>query len=153
MPEETVRELVRYVRSSLRERGQLGAFLLSELESSISRGFEEAPILGKKLRNSEQASGRRSLDEAELLEVIGSVFETYLVTLPALAKSLASQLKDRDGIEQIEIVLDPSLLDDDLHEVGRTQLQAIIPSVPDDQVIQALKNIKFLASQPREGKN
>jgi hypothetical protein len=40
MADETVREIVRRVRTTLQEKGPAGAFLLAELDGAISRGVD-----------------------------------------------------------------------------------------------------------------
>jgi hypothetical protein len=127
MAEESIRDLVRYVRRSLQESDERGAFLLSELDASISRGSEEFPRDDAGDEYSMEGGGSRALSEAELLEVLASVFETYLVTLPAMATSLISELRERSRIDRVEITLDPSLLGDELSKLVALEL---IPWLP-----------------------
>jgi len=151
MADESVRDIVRRVRRTLQEKGPLGAFLLAELDAAISRGTDELP---EGLRNSKAASsetaGMRSPNEDELLAILHNVFETYLITLPSVAASLTSRLRDRFAVAHCEITLDPSLLGDELQLTGRVRLDAIVPSSPDIQVVEALSKIGRLLRRREE---
>jgi len=60
MADETVREIVRRVRTTLQEKGSAGAFLLADLDDAISRGVDlTARTQGGKRVPAEEASGRK----------------------------------------------------------------------------------------------
>jgi hypothetical protein len=142
MPEESVRELVRHVRAVLQQKGALGAFLLSELDASISRGVEEVPSnYHDQIWRAEEIIGRRAPSEEELLQILTSTLHTYLFTLPATADSLSKYLREHYGIQQVEITLDPSLLDEERQATGRAQIDAIVPRIQDGKAIVALKEL------------
>jgi hypothetical protein len=153
MPEESIRDLVGYVRRSLPGRGQLGAFLLSELDSSISRGADEFPRHDDEEEHPSEMNESRTLDEAELLEVLSSVFETYLVLLPAMAASLTSELTERSSFERVEITLDPSLLADELQQTGRARIDAVVPPTPNEAMVQSLHKIAEMVGAARTARD
>jgi hypothetical protein len=148
MADETVREIVRRVRTTLQEKGPAGAFLLAELDGAISRGVDlTARTQGGKRVRAEEASGRRSPNEAELLEMLSSVLETYLVTLPAITESLNVRLRERYKIEHCEVDIDRSLLGDELQVTGRARVEAAIPSPPSNEVRNAIREIGLIARE------
>jgi hypothetical protein len=148
MADETVREIVRRVRGSLQEKGPAGAFLLAELDRAISRGVDLTTSSGKgKRTRTDQSSGRRDPSEAELLEILSSVFETYLVTLPAVTESLNAHLRERYKVEHCEIDIDRSLLGDELQLTGRARVEAAIPAPPKDEVKLAIREIGRIARE------
>ena len=142
MAEESVRNLVRHVRTVLQEKGPLGAFLLSELDTSISRGAEE---LGSDNRSDwhqpDQVIGRRIATDEELLEIVVSTLETYLLTLPRVVDSLTSHLQESFGIRDIEVTLDPSLLSQERQEAGRAPISSVAPRLPDVKALNAIKEL------------
>ena len=152
MAEESIRDLVRYVRRSLQESDERGAFLLSELDSSISRGSEEFPRDDAGDEYPGEGNGSRALSEVELLEVLASVFETYLVTLPAMATSLISELRERSRIDRVEITLDPSLLGDELQQTGRARIDTVVPSIPNQAMVESLRAINEFVEDARRGR-
>jgi hypothetical protein len=102
---------------------------LAELARAISRGVDLTTDSRKgKRTQSDQSSGRRDPSEAELLEILSSVFETYLVTLPAVTESLNAHLRERYKVEHCEIDIDRSLLGDELQLTGRAHVEAAIPA-------------------------
>jgi hypothetical protein len=148
MADETVRDIVRRVRTSLQEKGPAGAFLLAELDGAISRGVDltARPKAGR-TASAEEVSGRRSPNEAELLEMLSSVFETYLVTLPAVTESLNVHLRERYQVNHCEIDIDRSLLGDELQATGRARVEAAIPSPPSSKVKDAISEIGRIARE------
>lgn len=148
MADETVRDIVRRVRTALQEKGPAGAFLLAELDGAIYRGVDlTARTQGGKRVPEEEASGRRSPNEAEMLEMLSSVFETYLVTLPDITNSLNLHLRERYKIEYCEVDIDRSLLGDELQVTGRVRVEAAIPSSPSDDVRNAIRKIGRIARE------
>lgn len=142
MAEESVRDLVRHVRAVLQEKGPLGAFLLSELDTSISRGGEElGSANGTKNPHPDQVIGRRMATDEELLEIVVSTLETYLLTLPRVVDSLTSQLRESFGIREIEVTLDPSLLSQERQEAGRAPINLVIPRLRDGKALTAIKEL------------
>lgn len=144
MADETVRDIVRRVRNTLQEKGPAGAFLLSELDSAISRGVED--IRSPEAKSSE-ISGRRGPDESELLELLHSVFQTYLVSLPAVSQSLNTHLRDRYRVDHCEIDLDRSLLGDELQLTGRARVESAVPPPPTVPVVKAIGEIGRIARE------
>jgi hypothetical protein len=153
MADESVRDIVRRVRSVLQEKGPVGAFLLAELDASISRGVDDLPTPESKPARSVEIPGRRSPEEAELVEILHGVFETYLVTLPSVAASLTTQLHDRFGCDHCEVALDPSLLGDELQLSGRARIDAIVPLVPNEEASRALREIRRLVADIVKGRD
>jgi hypothetical protein len=148
MAEDSIRDLVRQVRSTLRRKGSLGTFLLSELDASISQGIEEVSLGDQAERAApRQIIGRRMPDEDELLEILISVLRTYLLTLPEAADSLATHLREQHKIEHIEIALDPSLLDEELQRTGLVRLDAIVPGVLNVKASDALRQLCELVAK------
>ena len=133
MPDESIRHLVRRVRRTLQERGAPGAFLLQELDIAISSGTRVRTEIVPKNTAPETSDGR-SLNDDELLEVLHSVFETYLVTLPSIANNVRNRLQLRFGVEHCEIALDRSLLEDDEVAAGRVRLEAVVRPEPSESV-------------------
>ena len=148
MAEESVRDLVRQIRGSLQEKGSLGTFLLSELDASISRGIDELPPTSETEKpEPEQLIGRRIATDEELLGIVISTLETYLVTLPAVVDSLSGYLRERYNIQQIEVTLDPSLLGEERQQSGRAPIDAIIPRLHDDKALAAMKQLSAVVSE------
>lgn len=136
----------------LQEKGPIGAFLLSELDASISRGVDEAPNDGTEKPVPAQAVGRRTPTEMELLGILASTLETYLLVLPGVARSLSSYLAEHHKVRDVEITLDPSLLGDELQQTGRARIGAVVPHLPDEKGLIALKQIRgILADIGTEG--
>jgi hypothetical protein len=148
MADESVRDIVRRVRGSLQEKGPAGAFLLAELDRAISRGVDLTTDSRRGKRTQlDQSSGRRDPSEAELLEILSSVFETYLVTLPAVTESLNTHLRERYKVEHCEIDIDRSLLGDELQLTGRARVEAAIPAPPKEQIRVAILEIGRIARE------
>jgi hypothetical protein len=141
---ESVRDLVRRVRSTLLEKGPAGSFLLAELDAAILRGVGDLPVGSQRGGEPSDTPGNRSPNETELIEIIYGVFDTYLVTLPSIAASLTSHLRERFGVDHCEVTLDRSLLGDELQLAGRARIDAIVPLAPDRQAAEALGNIARL---------
>lgn len=141
MADETVLELVRRVRSTLQAKGPAGAFLLSELDAAISRGVDDLFDQSRGRIEPYEAQGRRSLNEGELLEILYGVFDTYLITLPSVASSMTTSLRERFGIDHCEVTLDRSLLADDLQSFGRARIDAIIPLTAEERVTESIREI------------
>jgi hypothetical protein len=144
MADESVRDVVRRVRSTLLEKGPAGSFLLAELDAAILRGVDDLPVGSQRGGERSDTPGKRSPNEAELIEIIYSVFDTYLVTLPSVAASLTNHLREKFGVDHCEVTLDRSLLGDELQLAGRARIDAIVPLAPDRQVAEALGNIARL---------
>lgn len=140
MADENVRNLVRRVRRTLQERGAAGAFLLQELDIAISSGTRVRPEAAPPSALPEDSEGK-SLTDTELLAVLHSVFKTYLVTLPSVARGLNERLERRFGIEHCEIALDRSLLEDDEAAAGRVRLETVVPSEPSDSLDAAVRRL------------
>ena len=138
MADESVRDVVRGVRRTLQEKGPAGSFLLAELDAAISRGVDDLPVGSRRKGAPSEITGRRSPNEAELLGILYSVLDTYLITLPSVSASLTNHLRERFGVDHCEITLDPSLLGDELQLAGRARVDAIVPLAPDKKVIDAL---------------
>jgi hypothetical protein len=153
MADESVRDIVRRVRSVLQEKGPPGAFLLADLDASISRGVDDLPTPDSKSARSYEITGRRSPEEAELVEILQGVFETYLVTLPSAAASLTTHLHDGFGVDHCEVALDPSLLGDELQVSGRARIDAIVPLVPNEKASSALREIRRLVADTVKGRD
>jgi hypothetical protein len=153
MAEESVRDLVRHVRRVLQEKGSIGAFLLSELDASISRGVNELARDDHEKTLPAQVIGRRTPTEEELLGILLSALETYLLTLPTVADSLRSYLREHYKVEHIEITLDPSLLVDELNETGRVRLDMIVPRTADEKAVTALEQLREIAAEAKRGWN
>lgn len=148
MADESITDLVRRVRSSLQERGPLGAFLLTELEAAIASGIEEDLSSKRQGDVSAETPGRRAPTEAELLDILAGVFETYLVTLPSIARAMSKQLNEKFRIEDCEIELDRSLLRAELQTAGRTHLDEVIPKT-EQNVSEAVLAIRRIARERR----
>jgi hypothetical protein len=144
MPDENVRDVVRRVRRSLQEKGASGAFLLQELDAALASGVRVRPESSSKERLSEDADGR-SLNDAELLGILHSLFDTYLITLPSIASSLSTHLQRRFGVDHCEIALDRSLLEDTELDAGRARLETVVPSEPDVTVTAAVGEIRRMS--------
>jgi hypothetical protein len=153
MADESVRDTVRRVRSVLQEKGPVGAFMLSELDASISRGVDDLPPPDSKPSRSFEIPGRRSPEEAELVAILYGVFETYLVTLPSVAASLTTHLHESFGVDHCEVALDPSLLGDELQVSGRARIDAIVPLVPNEKASRALREISRLVADTVKGRD
>jgi hypothetical protein len=157
MAELSVRELVRHTRAVLQRKGPVGAFLLAELDASISRGIEGAPPEKYTDQDDETNSrvdtalggnsGRRILNEEELLEILVSVLQTYLVTLPAVTDSLTEYLRNRHDIDQVRITLDPSLLNEDGRRAGQVSLEEIAPRLADKAAKDAVRELCEIVSK------
>lgn len=149
MADESIIDLVRRVRGSLQERGPLGAFLLTELEAAIASGIEVDDSSSKmKGNDSAETPGRRAPTEAELLDILAGVFETYLVTLPSIANALRKQLNEKFRIEDCEIELDRSLLRAESQTTGRTHLDEVIP-MTEKNASEAILEIRRIARERR----
>lgn len=148
MADESITDLVRRVRSSLQERGPLGAFLLTELEAAIASGIEEDLSSKRKGDVSAETPGRRAPTEPELLDILAGVFETYLVTLPSIASAMSKRLNEKFQIEDCEIELDRSLLRAELQTTGRTHLDEVIPKT-EQNVSEAVREIRRIARERR----
>ena len=147
MADESVTDLIRRVRTSLQERGPLGAFLLTELESAIASGIEDdSRPSTRDTGASLEAPGRRAPTEAELLEILAGVLETYLLTLPSIANAMTVRLRERFQITDCEIELDRSLLRAELETAGLTRLDAVIPKT-DQKVYSAIQQIHQIARE------
>lgn len=154
MAEESVRDLVRYIRTALQEKGPLGAFLLSELDASISRGVEETSSGDRQDKVlPAQIIGRRAPNDAELLGILVSTFETYLLTLPAVSNSLTTYLREHYKVEQVEVTLDPSLLGVERQRTGRAQIDEIAPRTSDANVRAALIELNGLVVEAMDGRD
>jgi hypothetical protein len=150
MADESVRDVVRRVRSTLLEKGPAGSFLLAELDAAILRGTDDLPVGARSGGQPSDTPGNRIPNDAELIEIIYGVFETYLVTLPSIAASLTTHLRERFGVDHCEITLDRSLLGDELQLAGRARIDAIVPLAPDKQAAEALRNIARLLKRTEE---
>ena len=132
----------------MQEKGPAGAFLLAELDRAISRGIDLTATSRKGKRTQpDQSLGRRDPSEAELLEILSSVFETYLITLPSVTESLNAHLHERYKVEHCEIDIDRSLLGDELQLTGRARVEAAIPAAPKDEVKIAIREIGRIARE------
>ena len=151
MPEESVRDLVRHIRAVLQDKGPVGAFLLSELDASISRGIEEMPLTSRTEKlETEQFIGRRIATDEELLGIVVSTLETYLLTLPAVVDSFSSYMQGHYKVQQIEISLDPSLLGAERQLTGRTPIDAITPRLQDHKALAAMRQLTELVAEGDE---
>jgi hypothetical protein len=150
MADESVRDVVRRVRATLQEKGPVGTFLLAELDAAISRGVEDLSMGSGKGRTASETPGRRSPNEAELLGLLYGVFDTYLITLPSVAASLTTHLREHFGVDHCEVTLDSSLLGDELQLAGRARIDSIVPEAPKEQVIEAIGVIGRLAKRENE---
>lgn len=150
MANESVRDVVRRVRSALLEKGPAGAFLLAELDAAILRGVDDLPVGSRTGGETSDTPGKRSPNEAELIEIIYGVFDTYLVTLPSIAASLTTHLREKFGVDHCEVTLDRSLLGDELQLAGRARIDAIVPVAPDRKVAEAPGNIARLIKRREE---
>jgi hypothetical protein len=150
MPDESVMDIVRRVRGALQDKGSLGAFMLAELDAAIARGVDEGPEDDRKANTSSKSSGRRSPTETELLGILQGVFQTYLVTLPLVAKELDARLHEKFGVDHSEISLDRSLLGDELQLTGRARTDAVVPPVLDDKVAKAVTAIGQIVRERSE---
>ena len=146
MAEDSIQDLVRHVRGELREKGELGSFLLAELDAAIAHGSEERPHRSPGV-DREESQGRRPLDEVELVEVVAGVLTTYLVTLPATIRSLNENLRHHGQVSGAEIAVDPTLLGEELQAAGRLRVDQIAPSVSEGEASEALDRIRQLANQ------
>ncbi len=81
------------------------------------------------------------------MEILSNVFETYLVTLPAMTESLNAHLRKRYQVEHCEIDIDRSLLGDELQLTGRVRVEAAIPAPPEDGVKFAIREIGRIARE------
>lgn len=140
MPDESIRDLIRRVRRTLQERGAAGAFLLQELDIAISSGNRVRTQVNPRNDASPESEGLGLTDD-ELLRVLHSVFETYLVTLPSITRNFSERLLGRFGIQRCEIALDRSLLEEDEVAAGRVKLQAVVPPEPNQSVKAALSRL------------
>ena len=147
---ESVRDLVRHVRSTLLEKGPAGSFLVAELDAAILRGVGDLPVGSQKRGEPSDTPGNRSPNETELIEIIYGVFDTYLVTLPSIATSLTAYMRERFGVDHCEVTLDRSLLGDELQLTGRARIDAIVPLAPDGQAVEALLKIARLLKAEEE---
>jgi hypothetical protein len=148
MPEESVRDLVRHIRAVLQNKGPLGTFLLSELDASISRGVDELPPnFGIERPGVEQFIGRRIATNEELLGIVVSTLETYLLTLPAVVNSLSSYLREHYKVQKIEVTLDPSLLGEEQQQTGRASIDAITPRLEDEKALAAIRELMEVVSE------
>jgi hypothetical protein len=148
MPEENVRDLVRRVREQLQAAGPLGAFLLAELDSSISRGVDDDAFRKIPPKGQVEHQGRRAANEVELFEILSGVLETYLVTLPSAAREFNNFLKDKFQVDHFEIAVDPSLLDNDIQVAGRATWERVVPST-NERLIGAMKEINTIVQRVR----
>lgn len=146
MATESVQEFVRSIRASLRERGPLGTFLLSQLEAAISRGIDEQNVstLERVGWRAEDDVGSRTADDDELIAIVVNTFVTYLATFPAVADEIADYLREHYRVRQVEISLDPSLLGEAQGVDGRIPLESAIPRLQSDAAIQALGTLQTL---------
>ena len=151
MAEESVRDIVRYVRRVLQEKGPIGVFLLAELDASISRGVEEVARTDRDKVLPTQVVGRRTPNEEELQSILVSTLETYLVVLPGVAHSLASYLREHYKVEHVEISLDPSLLGDELQQTGRARIDMIVPPNRDEKVLNAISQLRQMTTEAMDG--
>lgn len=137
----------------LQEKGPLGAFLLSELDASISRGVEETSSSDRQEKVlPTQIIGRRAPNDAELLGILVSTFETYLLTLPAVSDSLTTYLRGHHKVEQVEVTLDPSLLGVERQRTGRAQIDEIAPRIPDENARAALRALNEFVAEAMDGR-
>ncbi|WP_260705983.1 hypothetical protein [Edaphobacter flagellatus] len=118
------------------------------MDRAISRGVDLTTTSRKgKRTQTDQSLGRRDPSEAELLKILSSVFETYLITLPSVTESLSAHLRERYKIEHCEIDIDRSLLGDELQLTGRARVEAAIPAAPKDEVKIAIREIGRIARE------